>query len=160
MLKLLFAASLLLAPVQAVPQTTVPTDLVARAKFPHDDPQQVDALALINKAINASIQYQDDRSHYGMDELWVMFPADHKGDCEDYALTKMGVLSEAQFPIVTNARIVGVMVHHDGTEDGHAVLALKLPSGAVMFLDNNNAEPMTKAELERQGYQFVDWRLS
>jgi hypothetical protein len=29
-----------------------------------------------------------------------------------------------------------------------------------MFLDNNNAEPMTKAELERQGYQFVDWRLS
>jgi predicted transglutaminase-like cysteine proteinase len=79
---------------------------------------------------------------------------------EDYALTKMGVLSEAQFPIVTNARIVGVMVHHDRTEDGHAVLAVLMPSGAVMFLDNNNAEPMTKAELERQGYQFVDWRLS
>jgi predicted transglutaminase-like cysteine proteinase len=160
MLKSLFALALLI-PAPAIPQTdAVPMDAIARAKFPHDDPQQVDALALINKAINASIQYQDDRSHYGMDELWVMFPADHKGDCEDYALTKMGVLSEAQFPIVTNARIVGVMVHHDGAEDGHAVLAVLMPSGAVMFLDNNNAEPMTKAELERQGYQFVDWRLS
>ena len=149
----------------AVPQApqTPPIDIAARAKFSHDDGAAIDALSYINRVVNDSIQYESDQEHYGTLELWVMFPQDGKGDCEDYALTKMGILSQAGFPIVTNAKMVGVIVHRrakDGTDDGggHAILAVLLPSGAVAYLDSMNEELMTREELVREGYEFFDWR--
>lgn len=157
--KLLFAAALCLA-VPATPQTAkpIPADIIARAKFPHDDPGLIDALSLLNKFVNAAIQPESDKAHYGVDEMWVMLPADGKGDCEDFALSKLYFLSEAGFPIVTNSRVVGVMIHRGKSAEGHAILALKLPSGAVAYMDNLNDELMTRPELERQGYEIVDWR--
>lgn len=155
------AAALLIAlATPAVPQTAtlVPVDTIARAKFPHSVPAQVDAIAAINRVINESITPLDDKAHYGVDELWVMYPADGKGDCEDYALTKLGVLSQAGFPVIARAKIVGVIVTKNGKSlGGHAILAVQLPGGDVAYLDNLNTEPMTRKELVRAGYRFFDW---
>jgi predicted transglutaminase-like cysteine proteinase len=157
-LKFALAGVLLLAPVPAVPQVTatVPVDSSARAKFPGEDGAFVDALAMLNKFVNANITYTTDREHYGKNDFWVMAPADGKGDCEDYALTKEYLLSEAGFSTVTNTKLVLLVVHDKSNLYGHAILAVKMPKGAIAYLDLT-AEPMTKAELLAKGYEFQDW---
>lgn len=160
-MKLLVALALALLATPAVPQTpsTVPIDIAARAKFKRSVPEQVDAIAAVNRLVNESIRPEEDKAHYGIDELWVMYPPDSKGDCEDYALTKLGVLSRAGFPIIPNTKIVGVIVTKDGKNlGGHAILAVRLPSGEVAYLDNRFPEPMTRKELVARGYAFFDWR--
>src|SRR4249919_3277041 len=100
MLKLLLAASLMLAPVSpAVPQAAIPADTIARAKAPLEDARMVDALAELNRFVNDNIQGTSDQEHYGVPDFWVMVPADGKGDCEDYVLSKIYMLEEAGFPI-------------------------------------------------------------
>jgi predicted transglutaminase-like cysteine proteinase len=165
---LLFGLALLLAPapVASDPEPSapvaqsapikIPVDRKARHKFPHDNPRLVDALAFVNLIVNAAIQPVSDLDHYGVPDLWVMMPPDGAGDCEDYVLTKYMLISNFDGqPInpVTRMRIAGVMV---GPE-GHAILAIRLPSGAVMYLDNMNSEVMTRRELKAQGYRFSDW---
>lgn len=158
---LVFAMSLLaqaptVAPPVTKPVVAVPHDRIARAKFSHVNPALIDKLAFINLIVNAVIQPETDQDHYGIPDLWVMAPSDGKGDCEDYAITKYLLIEElADQPInpVTEMKLVGVMVG----KDGHAVLAIRLPNQQVMYLDNLNNEPMTRRELERQGYRFSDW---
>jgi len=158
MLRSVLIALALILPSAAVPKADLlPIDLVARAKFPYEDGRKIDALAAINRFVNDSIVSISDRDHYGVNELWVMNPPDGKGDCEDYSLTKLMILSEAGFPIVTNTKIVGVLVHHGNKAEGHALLAVLMPNGSVVYLDNLNSEPMTRAELQARGYQFFDW---
>jgi hypothetical protein len=74
----------------------------------------------------------------------------------------MELLSNAGFPVVTNSKLVAVLVHYttkDGKDEagGHMILAILMPSGAVAYLDLAN-EPMTRAELIAHGYEFFDWR--
>lgn len=161
MLRSLFLALALVTAPPVVPATTIPVDAVARAKFPNDKPEAIDALAAFNKEVNGSITYVSDEEHYGIIDHYVSMPADNKGDCEDYALTKMELLSAAGFPVVTNAKLVPVLVHYKSTGQdtvgGHMILAILLASGAVAYLDLSS-EPMTRAELEARGYQFFDWR--
>lgn len=148
--------------------SSVPPQYASRKKFPRDPAQLIDALTFINKVVNGGIAYEDDYHHYGVGDFWVTLPADAKGDCEDYALTKLFFISQyddyAGDPVdeVTNTKIVGVMVHFvangKADADGHAILAVKLPSGTVAYLDLNNQELMTRRELQNQGYEFFDWR--
>lgn len=162
MLKLLLAAPMALAlATPATPQeSTIPVDTVAEAKFPKDDPATVDALSYLNKAVNSNITYMTDKEHYGLDDHYVSLPADDKGDCEDFALSKMELLSKAGFPVVTNAKLVGVIVHFKskGKDEigGHMILAIRLKSGDVAYLDLSR-DLMTRKELEAKGYQFFDW---
>lgn len=164
--KSLLAAVLLLVPAPvlsdaATEQVTIPVDNIARAKFPKEDAKLVDGIAELNRFVNSHMVYTSDQPHYGHRDFWVMAPADGKGDCEDYALTKLFMLSEAGFPTVTNTKIVSLIVHVKGKiKDeifGHAILAVLLPNGAVAYLDMT-PEPMTRAELEARGYQFFDWK--
>jgi predicted transglutaminase-like cysteine proteinase len=159
LLKALPALFLALAPVAAVPETPapVPIDTIARAKFPNEEAAFVDALAEMNRAVNAKMTYELDQDHYGVTDLWVMAPDDAKGDCEDYALTKLFVLGEAGYPIVTNAKLVLVAVHDKGQRFGHAILAVLMPHGSVAYLDMRD-EPMTRDELVKRGYEFFDWK--
>jgi predicted transglutaminase-like cysteine proteinase len=163
MLRSALLALALLIPAPAVPETTIPVDAIARAKFPNDSGPMVDALAYVNKAINASITPMSDQEHYGVADMWVMAPADGEGDCEDYTLTKIFVLQQAGFDIVGRTRLVAVFVHQKvkgvDSVEGHAILAVRLVSGAVMFLDNRYPEPMTHAELAARGYEIIDWRV-
>lgn len=42
----------------------------------------------VNQDVNTHMRPVSDRQHYGVDDKWVAEPADGKGDCEDFALTK------------------------------------------------------------------------
>jgi predicted transglutaminase-like cysteine proteinase len=159
--KPLLALALLLIPTQAIPETpqTAPIDQVARAKFPNSDGELIDKLAMVNKIVNAAITRESDFEHYGVRERFVSWPADLKGDCEDYALTKMETLGNLGWPLIGNVRLDTVLVHlADGSTDGHAIAEYRLADGSVVILDSNFAEPMTRKELEAKGYVFFDWR--
>lgn len=168
MLRLALAALALIAatPVATASQPaplTIPADLMARAKFPADDPGMVDAVAFVNHFVNDRMTPIGDKEHYGLEEFWVMAPADMKGDCEDYALTKLMILSNSGFPIVPRTKLVGVMVHHivmgKDQLDGHMILAIELlPGNEVAYLDNRYPNLMTREELVEHGYEFFDWR--
>lgn len=145
----------------AAPSTSpagVPLDCVACAKFSHDDPAFVDKIARINSTVNAQITFENDVEHYGRD-LWVMMPPDNRGDCDDYALTKMARLQDAGVDVIRNVRLVFVVVATgNGKVDGHAIVAVRLPSGAVAYMDNRWPYLLTRDELVRAGTQFFDWR--
>lgn len=160
MKSVLFAAALTLLATPAVPQqpTAIPVDATARAKFRHADGEVIDSLSFINRYVNEHMAGQSDQDHYGVADFWVMAPADGKGDCEDYALTKLFILQRAGFPIVTNTKIVGVLVYRGSSIEGHAILAVRLPSKQVAYLDNMRPELATRKELERAGYRFFDWK--
>lgn len=162
-LVLLILAAFAVASLGAVAQVTPPApvvDTVARAKFPKADPELVDLLAWVNTYVNNVITYESDKEHYGVSDLWIMAPGDDKGDCEDYALTKMFILGQGGFPIVSRTKVVGVTYADSaGTAVGHAILAVRLPSGEIMYLDNRYKEPMTRKELVKyDNYQFYDWK--
>jgi predicted transglutaminase-like cysteine proteinase len=141
-------------------QTLIPVaDRVAEAKAPREDKRLVDLIQAVNARVNEAIEGESDLEHYGIEELWVMYPSDGKGDCEDYALTKLGMLSQLGVPIVQYTKIVSIIVHLKNAEpEGHAILAIRFPHGTVLYLDNMNPELMTRRELLAQGYQFFDWK--
>lgn len=49
-------------------------------------------LQCVTRETNKAIKIADDLDHYGVDDVWVENPADGKGDCEDFALTKARIL--------------------------------------------------------------------
>lgn len=135
-----------------------PADLVSRAKFPGVDGRGIDVLAAMNRQVNHLIAYQDDKSHYGYDEYFQMYPPDFRGDCEDYAITKLGFLSQMGANTVTSVKLRAVTVHtKDEGDVGHVVLEVLLKNGQVAVLDNRFDELMTRTELIAQGYEFFSW---
>jgi predicted transglutaminase-like cysteine proteinase len=133
-------------------------ELAARATFPRSKSELIDRLALVNKVVNMAITNETDQDHYGVAERFVAWPADFKGDCEDYALSKLETLGNLGWPLVGNARLDTALIPAEKGPDGHAIAEYRLPSGEVAILDSNFNEPMTRKELERAGYQFFDWR--
>lgn len=135
-----------------------PPDPVGRAKFPNEDPAVVDALAIVNQSINQMIKPVEDAKHYGVEQVMVSFPPDMKGDCEDYALTKLVMLEQAGLPVPAFARLRFVyVVDAKGGAFAHALLEVRMPKGGIALLDNNFNALMTRGELEARGYQFFDW---
>lgn len=159
-MKALVALAALLIGTPAVPQTTaaLPIDAIARAKFAHADPAFVDNIAFVNSFVNDRMIGMSDQDHYGVVDLWVMYPRDAKGDCEDAALTKLGMLVNSGSLTVADYKIVTLQVHRPNGIFGHAILAIRLADGSVAYLDSLFNEPMTRKELRRAGYQFFDWK--
>lgn len=144
--------------IEATLSQPAPVDVTARAKFPASDSAVVDIVAAVNRAVNAAIKPVTDRAHYKVAERFVAWPADLQGDCEDYALSKMELLGNLGMPLPGNVILLSVVVRQTGgAADGHAILQLRLPSGAFAYLDNNFNEPMTRTELVARGYEFFDW---
>lgn len=52
----------------------------------------------VSRRVNAEITYQEDAAQYGQSDRWVVYPTSGKGDCEDYALTKLWELKDAGIP--------------------------------------------------------------
>ncbi len=50
------------------------------------------AAAAVNAQVNAAITYTEDAEQYGRRDVWAVDPASGKGDCEDFALTKVAML--------------------------------------------------------------------
>lgn len=141
-----------------LPQAQTNPTISDTVKFPGENLEVVKMVSAINDLVNERMVYISDPDHYGRDEMWVMTPPDGKGDCEDFALTKMELLRESGVPVIAVARVRGVLVTEGGKLLGaHAILELLLPNGAHAFLDNRYDELMTRSELERDGYQFFDW---
>lgn len=141
----------------AAPPAKIRADPVARLKFPKVSAGMIDALSYVNRLVNANMRGVSDQEQYGRPEMWVMFPPSGAGDCEDYVLTKLGLLSDAGFPVLL-MRVRGVIAKGSAGQDGgHALLELLLPDGSIAFMDNLQPDLMTRPELEAQGYVFYDW---
>lgn len=99
-----------------------------------------------NTKVNQSIEPVSDTDHWGKPESWD-YPSDGKGDCEDYALLKRGLLIRAGVP--ASAILMTVVINRKG--EGHAVLTLKTDRGDYV-LDNQINEILS---WESSGYRFV-----
>jgi predicted transglutaminase-like cysteine proteinase len=100
----------------------------------------------INKSINAAIEPVSDLDHWGIVDQWD-YPADGKGDCEDYALLKRKLLIAAGVP--RQALLMTVVRDENG--DGHALLTLKTSRGDYV-LDNKVDEVRLWSAT---GYQYI-----
>ena len=97
-------------------------------------------------AVNAAIKPLSDMDHWGVIDQWD-YPADGKGDCEDYALYKRKLLIAEGFP--REALLMTVV--KDGHYEGHAILTVKTNHGEFV-LDNLHNEIKL---WNKTGYRFV-----
>jgi predicted transglutaminase-like cysteine proteinase len=100
----------------------------------------------INNDVNKAIAPVTDLELYGQPEVW-SYPADNRGDCEDYVLLKRKKLIERGFPEST----LLITVVRDENNEGHAVLTVRTDKGDFV-LDNKRREVMRWAETP---YTFV-----
>ena len=100
----------------------------------------------VNAWANQNIEPVTDLEHWGVVEQWD-YPADGKGDCEDYVLLKRRMLMQAGWP--REALLITVV--RDKKGDGHAVLTVKTNRGEFI-LDNQESEILL---WNQTGYRFV-----
>jgi predicted transglutaminase-like cysteine proteinase len=109
-------------------------------------PQAMKEIERVDKWVNAHVKPVSDMEHWGVIDQWD-YPADGKGDCEDYALFKRKVLMDAGFP----RQALLMTVVKDEHNDGHAILTVKTNAGEFV-LDNLNDEVKS---WDRTGYRFI-----
>ncbi len=100
----------------------------------------------VNRQVNLAVQPVTDQDHWGVVDRWD-YPADGKGDCEDYALLKRKILIESGYP--RQALLMTVVKDHEG--EGHAILTVKTSRGEFV-LDNLDDKVLPWAET---GYKFI-----
>jgi predicted transglutaminase-like cysteine proteinase len=103
-------------------------------------------LVRINKWVNENVRPMTDMDHWGVVEKW-SYPDDGYGDCEDYALLKRRMLTEAGWP--REALLMTVVREKNG--DGHAVLTVKTDKGEFI-LDNQETKILLWSETS---YRYV-----
>lgn len=103
-------------------------------------------LNALNDQVNNAIEPVTDLDNYGRAEFWT-YPANGKGDCEDYVLLKRKLLIDAGWP--RSALLVTVV--RDKKDAGHAVLTVKTDRGEFI-LDNQEAKILPWNET---GYRYV-----
>ncbi|TCT07813.1 transglutaminase-like cysteine peptidase [Aquabacter spiritensis] len=110
------------------------------------DAQHEAELREVNDRLNTAIEPVTDLEHFGETERW-SYPADGKGDCEDYVLAKRRALVRLGWP----ASVLLITVVRDKDGDGHAVLTVVTDRGDLV-LDNQAAPILPWHET---GYRFV-----
>jgi predicted transglutaminase-like cysteine proteinase len=103
-------------------------------------------LVRINRWVNENIKPMTDTDHWGVVEKW-SYPSDGYGDCEDYALLKRRMLTEAGWP--REALLMTVVREANG--NGHAVLTVKTDKGEFI-LDNQEEKILLWSETS---YRYV-----
>lgn len=78
-------------------------------------------LTAVNREVNRVIVRQSDMAQYGRADVWRVEPASARGDCEDYALTKLVRLARMGEPM-GGMSIIGVRLR---TGEMHAVLSVR-----------------------------------
>lgn len=109
-------------------------------------PPAMKEIERVDKWVNAHVKPVSDMEHWGVIDQWD-YPADGKGDCEDYALFKRKILIGEGFP----RQGLLMTVVKDEHNDGHAILTVKTNAGDFV-LDNLNDEVKP---WNRTGYRFV-----
>jgi predicted transglutaminase-like cysteine proteinase len=90
-----------------------------------------DTLARINASVNDEIEFVSDQDNLGQEEVW-SFPADCRGDCEDFALEKRRRLVALGFP---PAALTMAIAFHELELFPHAILLAETTRG-TWVLDN------------------------
>ena len=101
----------------------------------------------INNRVNQSIEPVSDLDHWGKPESWD-YPSDGKGDCEDYALLKRGLLIRSGLP--SSSLLLTVVINR--RQEGHAVLMVTTDLGDFV-LDNQSNQIQS---WDATGYRFVE----
>lgn len=79
----------------------------------------------VNTQVNRSITYTSDAEQYKVGDLWVASPISHKGDCEDYVLTKQNQLISKGISPQDLSMYLCFYLKPFGEPQGHAVLLYK-----------------------------------
>jgi predicted transglutaminase-like cysteine proteinase len=119
---------------------------VAPARDIHLTQASLRDIERINKWVNHNVEPVSDLDHWGVVDRWD-YPADGKGDCEDFALLKRKLLVEEGFPI----QALLMTVVKDASGEGHAVVTVKTDHGEFI-LDNISDEVKGWKDT---GYRFV-----
>jgi len=109
-------------------------------------PQAMKEIERVDKWANAHVKPVSDMEHWAVIDQWD-YPADGKGDCEDYALFKRKILMDEGFP----RQALLMTVVKDKHNEGHAVLTVKTNAGEFV-LDNFSDEVKP---WDHTGYRFV-----
>lgn len=104
-----------------------------------------------NKKVNQNIEAVSDLDHWGKPESWD-YPSDGKGDCEDLALLKRGLLIRDGIPAST--LLMTIVINRK--REGHAVLTLVTDRGDFI-LDNQIDDVLS---WEATGYRYVERQSS
>ncbi|WP_182911858.1 transglutaminase-like cysteine peptidase [Sphingomonas cavernae] len=104
-------------------------------------------IATINRWVNARIAFVDDIRRHGVVDRWAL-PAESltsgQGDCEDYAIAKLGLLRSLGIPA---ADLYLVIARDLVRRTDHAVLAVRLDDRLVI-LDNQTDQILDAPEVQ------------
>jgi|SRR5688572_7405655 len=109
-------------------------------------PARAQELIEVNRYVNKAVEPVTDQELYGTVELWT-YPAEGKGDCEDYVLLKRRLLVERGWPEST----LLITVVRDENNEGHAVLTARTDRGDLV-LDNKEQEIL---DWNETNYTFI-----
>ena len=106
----------------------------------------------VNDQVNADVAYTPDDEQFHVADYWEDVRASGRGDCDDYAVTKLRRLLELGWPKDDlRLAIVGVDVPGD-----HAVLCARTEDSRWWVLDNRYPHPSRPTLLP---YAWVSWGL-
>lgn len=100
------------------------------------DPTRERELAMVQAAVNAAVRPASDLEVYGAAERWQPLPGGGRGDCDDYALTKLHRLVGLGWPRAALRLTLAVLPHGED----HLVLAVRTDRGDYV-LDNLRPRP-------------------
>lgn len=96
----------------------------------------------VHSSVNRLIMPMTDLAQYGVKDRWVTDPASHRGDCEDYALTKKARL----LALGATQDDLRVVVGHTWRGESHAVLYARDDAGLWWVLDNQSGRIVRPAK--------------
>lgn len=118
-------------------------------------------LARLNAEVNAAITFVPDPDNLGVEEFW-SYPAECRGDCEDFALEKRRLLTAEGLP---SAALTMAVVFHELEFYAHAVLLAETTRG-TWVLDSLHDEllcwdavPYRYARRERPDGQWTRFAI-
>lgn len=104
---------------------------------------QYQDLQSVNAQVNSEHDYQSDASGYGIGEYWAIMGAGDKGDCEDFALTKVQALIDSGW----SPKNLQLAVCYTELGEGHAVLMIRTKNRGNLILDNRFQEVRNQSSL-------------
>jgi predicted transglutaminase-like cysteine proteinase len=97
---------------------------------------QLAQLQLVNQQVNQEFGRAQDPSGYKLGDSWDVLSGGDKGDCEDFALTKMQRLVDTYGWNPRDLKVVTAYVPHIG--EYHAMLGIRTTNRGLVLLDINN----------------------
>jgi len=100
--------------------------------------------------VNTSHEYENDKSGFGVGDHWAIMGAGDKGDCEDFALTKMQALLDAGMA----AKNLQLIIGKTETDQWHAYLSIQTNNRGTLVLDNRYPNLMNMNNIPYGHYSY------